>query len=129
MGGAGRTEIEARRPVVIIGLGRVGSTLLNRVLEGHPDLAWFSGYADRWPTHPQLAALNRLSGSAFLAGKLGDRRGFPPSAEAIHLWMRTSPTSTRTVRTGGSSTPRRRRWRASARSWTRPAGGRGGRAS
>lgn len=60
-----RTEPRVRpgapveRPIFLIGCGRSGTTLLYNILCGHPSLAWFSNYTNRWPGLPQLAALSR----------------------------------------------------------------------
>ena len=48
-----------RSPIFIIGCGRSGTTIVYDLLCEHPDLAWFSNYAQRWPAVPQLAALSR----------------------------------------------------------------------
>lgn len=48
------------RPIFIVGSGRSGSTLLYRVMGGHPCLAWFSNFSTRLPGFPQIAYLGRL---------------------------------------------------------------------
>jgi omega-hydroxy-beta-dihydromenaquinone-9 sulfotransferase len=40
------------RPIIIVGTGRCGSTVLHRVLARHPRLMWLSGFCDRYPTRP-----------------------------------------------------------------------------
>ena len=47
-------------PVFIVGCGRSGTTIVYELLCEHPDFAWFSSYAERWPAFPQLEALTRL---------------------------------------------------------------------
>ena len=36
-------------PLFIVGCGRSGTTIVYELLCEHPDLAWFSNYAERWP--------------------------------------------------------------------------------
>ena len=43
-------------PLFIVGCGRSGTTIVYELLCEHPDLAWFSNYAERWPALPQLEA-------------------------------------------------------------------------
>jgi omega-hydroxy-beta-dihydromenaquinone-9 sulfotransferase len=45
------------KPVIIIGTGRCGSTLLHNMISMHPRVAWLSTACARWPTHPER---NRL---------------------------------------------------------------------
>jgi hypothetical protein len=68
-----------QKPIFIIGSGRSGTTLLYRLLYGHPDTAWFSGITDILPRFPQLSILSR-----FLNGKI--HRHFGPSIEAINIY-------------------------------------------
>jgi omega-hydroxy-beta-dihydromenaquinone-9 sulfotransferase len=40
------------KPVIIVGTGRCGSTVLHRLLAKHPNVMWLSGLCDRYPTRP-----------------------------------------------------------------------------
>jgi hypothetical protein len=40
------------KPIIIVGTGRCGSTVLHRVLARHPRVMWLSGFCDRFPTRP-----------------------------------------------------------------------------
>lgn len=42
------------KPIIIVGTGRCGSTVLHRVLARHPRLMWLSGLCDRYPSRPEL---------------------------------------------------------------------------
>jgi omega-hydroxy-beta-dihydromenaquinone-9 sulfotransferase len=44
------------RPVMVVGCGRSGTTLVYQLLCCHEDLAWFSNLTERWPRVPVLAA-------------------------------------------------------------------------
>ena len=48
-------------PIIIVGTGRCGSTMLHRLLAKHPNVMWLSGFCDRFPTRP---AWNRRAVSA-----------------------------------------------------------------
>jgi len=72
-------KVLVQKPIFIIGSGRSGTTLLYRLLCGHPDIAWFSGITDILPRFPQLSILSR-----FLKGKI--KRLFGPSPEAINIY-------------------------------------------
>jgi omega-hydroxy-beta-dihydromenaquinone-9 sulfotransferase len=63
------------KPIIIVGSGRCGSTVLHRLLAKHPQLMWLSGFCDRFPDKPTW---NRLAVTAvsqpllrpFLGGKI-----------------------------------------------------------
>jgi omega-hydroxy-beta-dihydromenaquinone-9 sulfotransferase len=40
------------QPIIIVGTGRCGSTVLHRVLARHPRAMWLSGFCDRYPARP-----------------------------------------------------------------------------
>ncbi len=40
------------QPIIIVGTGRCGSTMLHRLLAKHPRAMWLSGFCDRYPTRP-----------------------------------------------------------------------------
>jgi LPS sulfotransferase NodH len=63
------------KPIIIVGTGRCGSTVLHRLLAKHPQLMWLSGFCDRYPTrlswnrHAVTAVGNPLL-SRLLGGKI-----------------------------------------------------------
>lgn len=77
------------RPIFILGCGRSGTTILYNILCGHPDLAWFSNYTERFPGFPYVAKLSWL----YQVEMLRKRRpkGLPVPSEAHKLWDRCKP--------------------------------------
>lgn len=49
----------AERPILVVGCGRSGTTVLYEVLCEHPGLAWYSNWTDRFPGRPALGLLHR----------------------------------------------------------------------
>lgn len=77
------------RPIVVLGTGRCGTTLLHRLLSRHPRLAWLSHVCTRFPFRPGLNALAmRLLDVPVLGGLV---RGRLDPAEAWPLWERLAP--------------------------------------
>jgi omega-hydroxy-beta-dihydromenaquinone-9 sulfotransferase len=44
--------MKVTKPIFIVGTGRCGSTAFHRLLGGHPQLMWLSGFAEEFPTRP-----------------------------------------------------------------------------
>jgi len=77
------------QPIFIVGCGRSGTTILYNLLCGHPDLAWFSNYSDRWPKHPQAALLSWMYRIDMLR-QLNIKR-MPIPSEGYRLWDYCKP--------------------------------------
>lgn len=77
-------DLEIDRPIFVVGCGRSGTTLFYNILGGHPDLAWFSNYTQKWPQLPQLALLSRLYTVEFLRHRFGKRQPHP--VEGYPIW-------------------------------------------
>ena len=43
------------RPIIIVGVGRSGSTIFHQVMCGHPSVTWLSRFSDRYPNRPGRA--------------------------------------------------------------------------
>ncbi len=86
-GDAGRVV----QPIFVCGYGRSGTTLAVRLLAGHPDVAWFSGWTNRFPSVPQLALASRLQRWPAFERATRDLRRLPRPAEAYSIWDRHFP--------------------------------------
>jgi hypothetical protein len=72
------------QPIIIVGTGRCGSTVLHRLLAKHPRVMWLSGFSDRYPTRP---AWNRRAVTAMgnpLLERLFGKRIQP--SESYRFW-------------------------------------------
>lgn len=73
-------------PIFIVGSGRSGTTLLLNLLTKHPDLAWFSNYADTYPDRPWIGALCRIWDIPIIGSKIAGRiPGLLHSHETINI--------------------------------------------
>lgn len=75
-----------KNAIIIHGPGRSGTTLFNNVLSLHPELAWISGYVNRFPGWPFLSILNRLQSIRKFEEVSRGKRYLPRPAEAYRFW-------------------------------------------
>jgi Sulfotransferase family len=80
-------------PLFIVGCGRSGTTIVYELLCEHPDLAWFSNYAERWPAFPPLEALTKLRDIGAI--RRSPSRFVPLPVEGHALWDRRGPQDAR----------------------------------
>ena len=77
-------------PLIIVGTGRCGSTLLHRLLARHQGLGWLSTFNEVLPGQPWLSVASGLYGLP-----LGDRirhlKAFPKPFEAYRFWEHYLP--------------------------------------
>ncbi len=73
--------------IIVNGYGRSGTTLLNTAIGFHPELAWFSGVNDRYPSTPALSMWSRGGNSRWIPSRVQRRwvKGWRP-AEAYGVW-------------------------------------------
>ena len=72
-------------PVIMVGTGRCGSTMLHRLVALHDDVGWLSTFNETFPRQEWLSAFSRLYR---LPLPLGVRhlRAFPKPFEAYRFW-------------------------------------------
>jgi len=82
--------VTPRRPIVIVGTGRSGSTFLHRLLARHDEAGWLSTFNEVFPTWTWLSVF-----SGFYRLPLSDRikhlKAFPKPFEAVRFWERYLP--------------------------------------
>lgn len=83
--------MNVEKPIIIVGTGRCGSTLLHRVLARHEDLGWLSPYNEVFPTQHWLSVLSNLY--HWYPGSLKQKhlRLFPKPYEAYRFWEHYLP--------------------------------------
>lgn len=79
------TESNRQRPLIIVGTGRCGSTLLHRLLARHDQLGWLSTFNETLPRQTWLSAFSRLYRTP-LPERLKSARAFPKPFEAYRFW-------------------------------------------
>jgi hypothetical protein len=84
----GSTTVE--RPVIIIGTGRCGSTMLHRLLARHEQVGWLSTWNEAFPGQTWLSAGSNLY-RASLPDKLKEAKAFPKPYEAYRFWEHYLP--------------------------------------
>jgi len=97
-----------REPIFIVGSGRSGTTLLHRIVCGHPHMAWFTRPTEFCPSLPILSLLGRLGlkqfGPCSEGGNVLRKCEVPrpdrenPSLTEQHVTDRARRKLTRTVR-------------------------------
>jgi hypothetical protein len=79
------------KPIIIVGTGRCGSTLLHRLLALHPDLAWTSTFNEVFPTQTWLSLCSSWYGRRWLGHSIRHLTFFPKPFEAYRFWERFLP--------------------------------------
>lgn len=78
------------RPIVIVGTGRCGSTMLHRLLALHEDVGWLSTFNEVLPTQAWLSTFSGLYRLG-LPSSIRHWRGFPKPYEAYRFWEHYLP--------------------------------------
>lgn len=73
-------------PIVIVGTGRCGSTLLHRLLAQHDDVGWLSTWNEVFPRTPALSRFSNLYRLPFLSRRIRHARIFPKPFENYRFW-------------------------------------------
>jgi hypothetical protein len=79
------------KPIIIVGTGRCGSTLLHRVMARHEDLGWLSPYNEVFPTQHWLSVFSNLYRSYMFSLNVKHLRFFPKPFEAYRFWEHYLP--------------------------------------
>ena len=77
------------KPIFIISAGRSGSSTLHKLLAYHPDLAWLSGYCDKYPHYPAINRWILKSAELPFIGRLLRRKMSP--WESYRFWETYCP--------------------------------------
>ena len=79
------------RPVIVVGTGRCGSTMLHRLLARHPELGWLSTFNEVFPTQSWLSAFSGLYRSRMFSDSFKHRTFFPKPFEAYKFFEHYLP--------------------------------------
>lgn len=83
-------RLEGQRPLIIVGTGRCGSTLLHRLLARNRDLGWLSTFNEVRPAQTWLSACSALYRLP-LPGAIKEMKAFPKPFEAYRFWEHYLP--------------------------------------
>ncbi|MBD3418841.1 MAG: sulfotransferase [Chitinivibrionales bacterium] len=72
------------KPVIILGVGRSGTTLLHRLLAGHPQVSWLGRITDFFPALPRINSMVMRIIDMPVAGRLIAKKVKP--GEAYTFW-------------------------------------------
>lgn len=84
--GLEETQLEIKKPVLVIGTGRSGLTPLMQLIAYHKDFSWPSQYNTRFPNHYGVSFISRIVELPFFNSRLKYMRFVPRHAEAFELW-------------------------------------------
>lgn len=79
------------KPIIVVGTGRCGSTLLHRLLALHPSVAWLSTLNEVFPRQPWLSMFSDLYRLNWLNQRIRHLPFFPKPFEAYRFWERHLP--------------------------------------
>ncbi|HEM45966.1 MAG TPA: sulfotransferase, partial [Alphaproteobacteria bacterium] len=79
------------RPIIIVGTGRCGSTMLHRVLALHEDAGWLSTFNEVFPTQHWLSSFSNLYRARGLSRKIRHLTAFPKPFECYRFWEHYLP--------------------------------------
>ena len=86
----GDSRPDPRPPIIIVGTGRCGSTLLHRLLARHENLGWLSTFNEVFPTQTWLSTFSGLYRTP-LPDRLRHAKAFPKPFEAYRFWEHFLP--------------------------------------
>ena len=83
-------EPDGGGPIIVVGTGRCGSTMLHRLLALHDELGWLSTFNEVLPTQTWLSAFSRLYRWP-LPARAKELKAFPKPFEAYRFWEHYLP--------------------------------------
>jgi hypothetical protein len=81
---------DSQSPIVLVGTGRCGSTMLHRLLARHDDVGWLSTFNETLPSQPWLSRFSSLYGRP-LPQRVKHLKAFPKPFEAYRFWEHYLP--------------------------------------
>lgn len=76
------------RPIIVIGTGRCGSTIVFEALARHEQLCWFSNFNDRYPRVAAASVVHRLYDLPFLRNmRRGEKRQHKQGGSPINRYL------------------------------------------
>lgn len=78
--------MQIEKPIIIVGTGRCGSTLLHRLLALHEDVGWLSTFNEVFPRGPWLSRCSDLYRVQWLPHRVRHLPFFPKPFEAYRFW-------------------------------------------
>ncbi len=87
--------IKMDNPIIIVGTGRCGSTMLHRILARHDDLGWLSTFNEVFPTQQWLSLFSNLYSKEIFNNKVKHLSFFPKPFESYKFWEHYLPGFTR----------------------------------
>jgi omega-hydroxy-beta-dihydromenaquinone-9 sulfotransferase len=79
------------KPIIIVGTGRCGSTMLHRLLAQHEDVGTTSTFNEAFPTQPWLSVFSPLYCAPWISRGVKHWPCFPKPFEAYRFWERYLP--------------------------------------
>jgi hypothetical protein len=82
------------KPIVVVGTGRCGSTMLHRIIARHEDVGWLSTFNEVFPTQPWLSLFSNLY-EMRMFDRIKHDKYFPKPFEAYKFWEHYLPNFSR----------------------------------
>jgi hypothetical protein len=79
------------KPIIIVGTGRCGSTMLHRLMAQHSDVAWLSTFNEVVPVFSPLSVFSSLYRERWLGQRIRHLSFFPKPFEAYRFWEHYLP--------------------------------------
>ncbi|MCI0399036.1 MAG: sulfotransferase [Chloroflexi bacterium] len=83
--------MKIEKPIIIVGTGRCGSTMMHRLLARHEDVGWLSTFNEVLPTFAWLSVFSNLYRLPWLGRKIKHLPFFPKPFEAYRFWEHYLP--------------------------------------